>query len=223
MMFKSLYDVLRQKDLLEPAVRQTDDTLDLAKRLVRETTGALLFGTPVELDVYATDKKINEAEIEVRRMVFEHLAVQQSPKLITAVVLLTTIIDVERIGDYAKNLYQQTQRLDGDWPEGDVFDRIVALREELLTYFDDTCVALREGDVARAEATMKALSDFGNHCEGVVDALCTVEGASPRQVIVAALAARYLKRIGAHLSNLASGVVNPVDRIGFRPAEVTEG
>lgn len=32
-----------------------------------------------------------------------------------------------------------------------------------------------------------------------------------------ALTIRFVKRIGAHLSNLASSVVNPFDRIGFRP------
>ena len=42
---------------------------------------------------------------------------------------------------------------------------------------------------------------------------------SSREAVIAALASRYTKRISAHLSNLASSVVNPFDRIGFRPGE----
>jgi phosphate uptake regulator len=36
------------------------------------------------------------------------------------------------------------------------------------------------------------------------------------EAVSAALYVRFLKRISAHLMNIASSVVNPFDRIGFR-------
>ena len=42
------------------------------------------------------------------------------------------------------------------------------------------------------------------------------------QTAVIALYARYLKRIGAHLLNILSSVVNPFERIGYRDIEQGE-
>jgi phosphate uptake regulator len=37
-----------------------------------------------------------------------------------------------------------------------------------------------------------------------------------RDAVATALYVRYLKRISAHLMNIASSIVNPFERIGFR-------
>jgi hypothetical protein len=39
--------------------------------------------------------------------------------------------------------------------------------------------------------------------------------------VTIALYVRFLKRVGAHLQNILSSVVNPFDRIGFHDKEVT--
>jgi len=46
-----------------------------------------------------------------------------------------------------------------------------------------------------------------------------VEDLGPGDYAAAALYLRYLKRIAAHLSNIASSVVNPFHRIGYKPKE----
>ena len=43
-----------------------------------------------------------------------------------------------------------------------------------------------------------------------------VEGILPGDEAAIALYVRYLKRIGAHLNNIITSVVNPFDWIGFR-------
>lgn len=217
MIIKSLVDILRQKNLLEPAVRATSESLELARGLTQETTDQLFTGREPSIDVYETDRAINRAEIEVRRMVFEHLVANGADHLVTSTILLTTISDVERIGDYAKNLHQQCARLKGRWPEGPVFDRIVALRDDLMPLFDDTISSIADGKKDLATSVMSRQADFSTNCENVVDELCAMKDARPCEVIVATLATRYMKRIAAHLKNLASSVVNPVDRIGYRP------
>jgi len=222
MIFKSLVDILRQKNLLEPAVRATSESLELARQLTQETTDNLFTGRELSIDVYETDKRINRAEIEVRRMVFQHLVANGADHLVTSTILLTTISDVERIGDYAKNLHQQSARLKNPWPEGPVFDRIVALRDELMPLFDDTMKSVDQGDTELASSVMQRQAAFSTNCEDVVDALCAMENARTCEAIVATLATRYMKRIAAHLKNLASSIVNPVDRIGYRPEPKAE-
>lgn len=216
-MFKALFDILKTKDLLVPAVRIADDALGKSRRLTEEAMASLFDGKEPTVDVYALDKEINAAEVEVRRMVFEHLAGRSQGDIVTSVVLLTTIIDTERIGDYAKNLYQQGARLQGEWPKGEPYDEIAGMRDDLLQLFDHTTDALRHGKREQAQRVMEEHAAFGKHCERLVDYMCNGSGMSNRHAVVATLTVRYMKRVGAHLSNLASSVVNPVDRIGFRP------
>jgi phosphate uptake regulator len=39
------------------------------------------------------------------------------------------------------------------------------------------------------------------------------------EAVTLALYVRYLKRVGAHLNNIASSIVNPFPRIGFKPKQ----
>jgi phosphate uptake regulator len=61
--------------------------------------------------------------------------------------------------------------------------------------------------------------ELNQECEQLLDELCDATKLNAREVVVLALTIRFVKRVGAHLSNLASSVVNPFDRIGFRPGK----
>ena len=49
---------------------------------------------------------INAYEREVRRKVFTHLAVTGERDLHAGLVLVSVVIDIERIGDYTKNIVE---------------------------------------------------------------------------------------------------------------------
>ena len=55
-------------------------------------------------------------------------------------------------------------------------------------------------------------------CDEVIIHLTTAEDPSLRssEAVSRAIYARYLKRIGAHLMNITSSIVNPFEKIGFR-------
>jgi len=50
----------------------------------------------------------------------------------------------------------------------------------------------------------------------IVNAMLTHDELDGREAVATALYVRYLKRVSAHLMNIASSVTNPFDRIGFR-------
>ncbi len=55
--------------------------------------------------VYKQDVKINKLERVIRKQVLSHLAIRaNSPHLPYCLALMSLVKDVERIGDYAKNL-----------------------------------------------------------------------------------------------------------------------
>jgi len=221
-MLKAILQALSKRNLLVPAVERTEHALGSARHICDSALGALFDGIEPERDVYSADHELNKAEIDVRRMCVEHLVARPQGDLATAVVLLAVIVDIERIGDYAKNLYELRPRLQGDWPEKPPFDELRSMRDDLHEMFDDAMAGLTSADRVRATAVMDHHAEFTRRCEHIVDALLKPSGLTEREAIVGALAARYMKRIGAHLSNLASSVVNPYDRIGYRYDAATD-
>ncbi|MCB7130307.1 MAG: PhoU domain-containing protein, partial [Candidatus Brocadiales bacterium] len=58
----------------------------------------------IAIDIYKMDKQINAYERDVRKKVMTHLAVTGSADLVSGLVLVSVVIDIERIGDYTKNI-----------------------------------------------------------------------------------------------------------------------
>ena len=216
-MFKMLFEVLSQKSLMIQAAQRADNALERARVLTEAAFAALMDGTVPNQDLYELDRKINEDEIEVRRMVLEHLAANPKGDLSAGVVLISTIIDIERVGDYAKNVYEQAERLGEPWGNKDGFPEVRGLVDEMNAVFRDTALAVHSGNREQARAAMDRQYELNQKCEDYLDELCDATKLTAREVVVLALTIRFVKRIGAHLSNLASSVVNPFDRIGFRP------
>ena len=216
-MFKMLFEVLSQKSLMVQAAQRADDALERARTLSEAAFAALMDGTQPEQDLYELDREINTDEIEVRRMVLEHLAANPQGDLSAGVVLISTIIDIERVGDYAKNVYEQAERLGEPWGDKDGFREVRGLVEEMNAVFRDTASAVHAGDREQARAAMDRQYALNQQCESLLDELCDATELTAREVVVLALTIRFVKRMGAHLSNQASSVVNPFDRIGFRP------
>ena len=119
-MFKMLFEVLSQKSLMIQAAQRADQALERSRTLSEAAFAALLDGTEPEQDLYELDRKINEDEVTVRRMVLEHLAANPIGDLSAGVVLISTIIDIERVGDYAKNVFEQAERLGEPFGEVDL-------------------------------------------------------------------------------------------------------
>jgi phosphate uptake regulator len=216
-MFRSLLNALRTKNRLSDALVLTNECLAKAETLTRSAMTALLEGKQPEFDIYAVDREINRGEMEVRRRIFEYQLLDSEADITPGLVLISTIIDIERIGDYAKNMYELSQRYPHPFSGNRHFDEVRDLAQGVLELFPQAAKAFRTGDIAMAEGVMKTHSQYGRRLDALIDSVVEDDSLSAREAVIAALASRYIKRISAHLSNLASSVVNPFDRIGFRP------
>ena len=78
-------------------------------RTVFETSMSAVFGggksTEAKQEVSQTDQGINEAQQDVRRTLMMHASVQGDVDLPLVLTYMSVVKDAERIGDYAKNLY----------------------------------------------------------------------------------------------------------------------
>ena len=95
-------------------------------------------------DLYATDKAINELHREVRREMIVHSAVNSRNLDIPLLLSYMTMSkDIERIGDYCKNLFEIAET-GNTFTKGDDLDDYIELRNDIgkLIVYLQSCLAL---------------------------------------------------------------------------------
>jgi phosphate uptake regulator len=219
-MFEKFKKLFGQEDLLEEAYSTTVKMLEYdlemynaSRAVLRETDSSDL-----PFDIKKADIRINKFEREARRQVLTHLTVAGMSDLVPGLVLVSIVIDVERIGDYTKNIYDLSQnhpkRLTGGIHESE----IEQIETHIARIFPLTAEVLHQQEVDKARKIMDAEQTFGRQTEAIVKDLMDDKDKriGKSSAIALALYVRFLKRINAHLTNIASAVVNPFPRISFR-------
>jgi phosphate uptake regulator len=179
-------------------------------------TGALFGGASAEMvgsDLRSTDRRVNETEVEVRRELIVHISVSGSVDIPTALVYMSVVKDIERIGDYAKNIFDLAD--DGaDLSAANDRDSLIADRDRVSAMISETAETFRERDTDRARALIAEGDELQNRYDDVVSAWVRSD-APAHEAVPRALYHRHLKRIVAHLMNVLSAVVMPVDRLDY--------
>ena len=192
-------------------LRASHDMFDLAvKQLHAE--GAL------ESDIYKRDRQLNKYERSVRRKIVTHMSVSSKPDINLGLVLTAIVIDIERIGDYTKNIVEVAGVVPGPFDGLELHGEVAEIEKSMARMFDDIVPALEGPDEAKARAIIGSHTIIASRVDDQVRALCAGEALSGRSghAVTVALCLRYLKRVSAHLKNVATSVVNPYYRIGFR-------
>jgi len=214
--FKKLMDFIKGKDLLYEANMDALEMLSETKQMFLEARNAILEHMEGDFDVYRIDRKINKSEIDIRKKILKHLSFSPKQDIVPSLILTNIIIDIERIGDYCKNVFELSQYNPQEL-KGKYFDDLREVMSVIGELFDWTYTTLSEGDSSIGEKIMNRHGQTTRICNEIIEDLFADEQIAPRDGITAALLARYMKRISAHLSNIASTVVNPYHMIGFHP------
>jgi phosphate uptake regulator len=219
-MFKEFFEIFRKGDQLNQAfdrshemLREDREMFEAAVRSLRERDDARL-----DLDIYAKDQRINAYQREVRRKVFTHLTLASGHDLHAGLALISVVIDIERIGDYTKNIVELALNHPGRLHCGPHEEVIRRIEATVKTMFSLLLEALLANDEAKAREVMSEHWWIARRGDEIVDALSQKDEPDlpGREAVSTALYVRYLKRISAHLMDIASSVANPFDRIGFR-------
>lgn len=223
-MFRQWLAIFKKDTLIDRAYERSFEMLDITNEMYVEARKSLRQreDCEVNLQVKETDKKVNSYEREVRRMVFNHLAVQGTANLPSGLVLISIIIDIERIGDYAKNMVELALDHPGKLHGGKFENEIVRIEGALEDNFIQTKKCFKEGNSSTALELMQKYAWVNDICDEIVMALVKEKDTDikPGDVAALALYTRWLKRINSHLRNITTSVVNPFDRIGFEPKKI---
>lgn len=223
-MFKIIKKYLKKESLLAQAYAETETMLKTCLEMYEATVRSLRYSDTAELkiDIYQKDKLINDYQQKLRRKMLTHLAVSSQKDISTALMMTSIVIDVERIGDYTKNIEdlarKHPQRLSVS-----KYDAVIKkLEDEVKSKFESVTSAFTIYDIKAATGVMDEHRSITKQCDIIVNELVSKEyDAVPSNDLVAlALFVRYLKRISSHLTNIVSAVVNPFEKIGFNKEDL---
>jgi phosphate transport system protein len=216
-MFKRLFSWWHEDILLKQALEDSAVALAKAGEMFTFAMSLLLEGTGEEKSVYDMDREVNTLQIDIRKKVLEHLTINPEQDVTASLVLITIIVDIERIGDLAKNIVELHHMRIGTLKDDRYVPAVKNIREKLEISLPMTKEAFIDADAEKAKNLMAEYVWVGHKCDSVLELLAGDESLQVREAVVYGLLFRYLKRISAHLRNISSSVVNPFHRLGYRP------
>jgi len=220
--FTEIISVWRKEDLLSEAWEKSLEMLDLSHNMFVKAVkkSKKQESLSVLKQLKNRDKEINKYQREVRRKIITHVSLQNNINDISSImVLMNMVVDIERIGDYSKNILDLAiyypERLNTKilHPELHEIEQVVKSR------FDKTVDAIKMEDVELASKLIKGFKKqvttaSDRIVNNIISGELNLESGSESAATV--LYARYLKRIGSHLKNITTTVINPIDSIGYQ-------
>lgn len=178
---------------------------------------ALIGGTAPELvdkDIHKSDRRVNKAERRVRRELVVHVSVRGASADIPFVLASMSVVkDAERIGDYSKNVWD-IANAGVDLSGAEDIDVLMSHRDRISKLIADTARVFGEKDTEAAHAILKKSDETTEEYDRLVGELLHAD-VPAREAVPRALLYRYFKRITAHLMNILTSLVMPIDRLDY--------
>jgi len=216
--FGSILDLFKQDNWSNELVDKIGEMLELGSAMFDYTSGVLVTGEadsdPQGL-LYDRDIRINKLERKIRRRVVSHLSVRGSrAEVPSALIFMNVVKDSERIGDYIKNLYEVVDMMP-DQIDRPLYGKYLDAETQVIAdLFEKTRQAFAESDEELAGQVIKKAKKEGKNLEAAIRDL-TVSDLATNDAVCLVLILRFYKRVMAHMSNIATSVVMPVDMLDF--------
>jgi phosphate transport system protein len=188
-----------------------------SERMFAAACDALLKGSAADDSVRLEDREIHAEERLARRLILEHLMINPDQDLSASLALLSVVHDAERLGDYAKHLLDLQRWEEFRSPECPYASTCGDLHERIKVIFAKTISALQDDNPELAREAMQAHTEAKPLTDTVLEDVMSNPVVN-REAVLYVLASRFLRRISAHLSNIASSVVNPLDQVTHNEA-----
>lgn len=217
MFFKELFKMFQKSDLLTQAVNDAHEMIEISYDLYKNVVEMLLKPNPKFNceDVAKEDFLLNHFEKSIRRKAYEHISIndKEDQNLYTAVILLTIVSNIERLGDYCKNICDMSA-YKAKMVNADLNTKITELSAKIDLSYNNTIKAFKETDPVLAEKVIDDHYRIKLEVDSILDDLIGRDTQTGENVVVYALSFRFMKSISAHLMNIASSITNPIDKIG---------
>lgn len=173
--------------------------------------------------IYEQDVQVNKLERKIRKQVIAYLTISGSaPDLPYCLLLMSLVKDVERLGDYAKNLSEIADLQAGCMPEDELCAELLEIKSGVEAAFGATADVFEESDIERAMELTRQGQDLARRCDMLIEKIAH-SSHDATTVTSLVLGTRYYKRIGGHVLNILSGVTMPLHKLDYYDEEAVTG
>ncbi|MFC1529408.1 PhoU domain-containing protein, partial [Gemmatimonadota bacterium] len=135
-MWKQIFHLFKKESLTDEAFKEAIIMLKASQIMFTDAVASLREKGSLEYDIYERDRQINKYERDVRRKIVTHLAISQNPDANHALVLTAIVIDIERIGDFTKNIVELAQDIPDVFDPGEIDDDVSMIEDTLASMFE---------------------------------------------------------------------------------------
>jgi len=220
--FREIVNLWKSEDLLSQAWDESYKMMMLSNEMFTQAIKYLREGENDETIrmLKKRDVEINTFQRDVRKKVVTHYAISQDIEdLPNGLVLLNMVVDVERLGDYTKNILDLALNHPNIIKSEEFSEDLYHVEQEVISRFSKTIEAIHTQD---ADVAQKLLTNYKTTLTSISDTIVNgcisgeISLGDESKTAALALYARYLKRIGAHLKNITTVLVNPFDAVGYK-------
>ena len=220
--FKDLVTIWNSEDSLSQAWTSSNEMLHLSHEMFTDSVNALRSGekNKVIKSIKLRDEEINQYHRDIRKKVVTYYSVSKDVTNINSgLVLINMVVDIERVGDYTKNILDLAKYYPKKLRSEKISEDLRIIEQAVIERFQNTVKAVEEMDEIAAKELIKSYrSDLGKLSDNLVASSISgdLKIGDEHMASSMVLYARYLKRIGAHLKNITSVVINPFESIGYK-------
>ena len=218
-MFREFLNIWKKKDLTSETLNESIEMLREDQEMFLESVRSLRESDDGELriDIYKKDKDINKSERDIRKKVLTHLMLFDKTEITAGLVLASIVIDIERIGDYTKNIADLAVLHKKKLSAGSFEKLVISIENRVREFFNITIKAFPESNSELARKVLSEYKKLSYDCTAIKESLIKKEDElDVSDAVTLALYLRFLKRIAAHLFNICTSIVNPFHRIGYK-------
>ena len=220
--FKDLVTIWNSEDSLSQAWTSSNEMLHLSHEMFTDSVNALRSGekNKVIKSIKLRDEEINQYHRDIRKKVVTYYSVSKDVTNINSgLVLINMVVDIERVGDYTKNILDLAKYYPKKLRSEKVSEDLRIIEQAVIERFQNTVKAVEKMDEIAAKELIKSYrSDLGKLSDNLVASSISGDLKIGEEHMASSMVlyARYLKRIGAHLKNITSVVINPFESIGYK-------
>jgi phosphate uptake regulator len=217
-MIRELLSILRSGEPLTPIGDSFTKMVEIAADLTVRA-GKIYFQEQTDreqlLEVRREDVKVNKLQRKIRKRVVMHLSVSRNaPDLPYCLLLMSLVKDVERIGDYAKDLSFIHEFAPATFGNHEIVRELRRIRagvEEMMVSVKHVLDSYDNEQAVRLIRQGRGLIDCGDE---VLRALAKHPfDAATHTALV--LGTQYYRRLCGHALNLLSSVVMPLHKLDY--------
>ena len=160
--FKDLVNIWKSEDSLSQAWNESNDMLHLSHEMFNDAVEALRSGekNKVIKSIKLRDEKINSYHREIRKKVVTYYSVSKDVSNIdSGLVLINIVVDIERIGDYSKNILDLAKHYPKKFVSEKFSEDLRIIEKSVIKRFSTTIQAVENMDERIADELIASYRD----------------------------------------------------------------